>query len=173
MKKLYRSLVLGTALAAFGAGGAGAQSTPIDVVAPGPHVSFEVHNVQVANSATTPSVSFDLYISADAAYVAYVLAQGSNYGVQNVDVAYDMDFGTDGTAAITAATPATPTGLSTMAAAATATAGFTGVSGSALRYALPDQHHAYQRCEHGADGAAEQDTDGDGYFPGGHVELVL
>ncbi|KAA6440854.1 T9SS type A sorting domain-containing protein [Dyadobacter flavalbus] len=73
-----------------------AQNTPIDNVAPGPHLFFNAKNVVTSND-VTPSVSFDIYMSVSQAYVDYLNANGAQFGLQSVDVAWDVDFGTDGT----------------------------------------------------------------------------
>lgn len=78
-----------------------AQTTPIDQVAPGPHLLFETRNHKVNNNPNTPSVTFDLYMSASQAYVDYINMNGVQYGMQSCDVAFDLDFGLDGTTVYT------------------------------------------------------------------------
>ncbi|GGC12663.1 T9SS type A sorting domain-containing protein [Dyadobacter sediminis] len=73
-----------------------AQKTPIDNLAPGPHLFFNAKNV-VTSTDVIPSVSFDIYMSVSQAYVDYLAANGTEFGLQSVDVAWDVDFGTDGT----------------------------------------------------------------------------
>jgi len=74
-----------------------AQKTPIDNLAPGPHLFFDAKNIVTSND-VTPSVSFDIYMSVSQAYVDYLNTNGAKFGLQSVDVAWDVDFGTDGTA---------------------------------------------------------------------------
>jgi hypothetical protein len=78
-----------------------AQTTPIDQVAPGPHILIETRNFVVTNSASGPTLKFDLYMSASQAYVNYLTANGTQFGFQSGDVAFDMDFGADGTTVYT------------------------------------------------------------------------
>ena len=73
-----------------------AQNTPIDAVSDGPHLFFDAKNIVVKNDAT-PSIDFDIFMSASQAYVNYLTANGPSHGFQSVDVAYNVDFGTDGT----------------------------------------------------------------------------
>lgn len=73
-----------------------AQNTPIDQSGPGPHLFFDAKNIVVTNGAT-PTITFDIYMAASQAYVDYLTANGVKFGLQSVDVAYDVDFGTDGT----------------------------------------------------------------------------
>ncbi|XZF16522.1 T9SS type A sorting domain-containing protein [Chitinophagaceae bacterium MMS25-I14] len=68
------------------------------------NIFFEAHNVHVDNTAHT--VVFDLYVSGSATYVSSQTANANN-GLQNVDVAYDIDLGSTGTTG-----PLTPTGVS-------------------------------------------------------------
>jgi hypothetical protein len=72
-----------------------AQSTPIDAVAAGPHIFFEVRNIHTSN--LTHTITFDLYMSVSITYANYISAHGASYGLENADVAYDIDLGTDGT----------------------------------------------------------------------------
>ncbi|MBO9614720.1 MAG: T9SS type A sorting domain-containing protein [Dyadobacter sp.] len=75
-----------------------AQTTPIDQVAPGPHILFETRNFVVTNDPVVgPTLKFDLYMSASQTYVNYLVANGVQYGFQSGDVAFDLDFGSDGT----------------------------------------------------------------------------
>lgn len=82
-----------------------AQTTPIDQVAPGPHIFFETRNFVVTNNAQTgPTLKFDLYMSASQTYVDYLLANDpdhNDFGFQAGDVAFDLDFGSDGTTVYT------------------------------------------------------------------------
>jgi hypothetical protein len=81
-----------------------AQTTPIDQVAPGPHILFETRNFVVTNNANGPTLKFDLYMSASQTYVDYLLANDPDYndfGFQSGDVAFDLDFGSDGTTTYT------------------------------------------------------------------------
>jgi hypothetical protein len=88
-------------------------------------IFFEAHNIHTNN--TTHQVTFDLYISGSAAYIANQSSNANN-GLQNVDVAYDMDLGTDGSTG-----PITPSGVSitptsSVLNAATATTSLGGAS---------------------------------------------
>lgn len=82
-----------------------AQTTPIDQAAPGPHIFFEVRNFVITNNAQTgPTLKFDLYMSASQTYVDYLLANDPDHdslGFQAGDVAFDLDFGSDGTTVTT------------------------------------------------------------------------
>lgn len=82
-----------------------AQTTPIDNVAPGPHILVETRNFVVTNSPSgsmsPTTLKFDLYMSASQAYVNYLIANGTEFGFQSGDVAFDLDFGTDGTTVYT------------------------------------------------------------------------
>jgi hypothetical protein len=46
-------------------------------------------------------LKFDLYMSASQAYVDYLVANGPEFGFQSGDIAFDLDFGVDGTTAYT------------------------------------------------------------------------
>ncbi len=78
-----------------------AQTTPIDNVAPGPHILIETRNFVVVNNAAGPSLKFDLYMSASQTYVDYLMANGPDFGFESGDIAFDLDFGSDGTTAYT------------------------------------------------------------------------
>lgn len=82
-----------------------AQTTPIDQVAPGPHILYEARNFVITNSPSGSSspttLQFDLYMSASQTYVNYLIANGPSYGFQSGDVAFDLDFGADGTTTYT------------------------------------------------------------------------
>ncbi|MET7259571.1 T9SS type A sorting domain-containing protein [Dyadobacter fermentans] len=83
-----------------------AQTTPIDQAAPGPHIFFETRNFVITNNAQTgPTLKFDLYMSASQTYVDYLLANDPDHdslGFQAGDVAFDLDFGSNGTTVTTA-----------------------------------------------------------------------
>lgn len=68
-------------------------------------VLVEIRNVVVTNNPT--SLTFDIYLSGNAAYLADIAANGANAGMQNVDVAFDVNFGT-GPGISTAASTTTP-----------------------------------------------------------------
>jgi hypothetical protein len=79
-----------------------AQTTPIDQVAPGPHILFETRHFVVTNDPVAgPTLKFDLYMSASQTYVDYLAANGTQFGFQSGDVAFDLDFGSDGTTVYT------------------------------------------------------------------------
>lgn len=79
-----------------------AQTSPIDQVAPGPHILYETRNFVVTNDAVAgPTLKFDLYMSASQAYVDYLVANGTQFGFQSGDVAFDLDFGSNGTTSYT------------------------------------------------------------------------
>jgi hypothetical protein len=89
--------VLRFLIPAFITGTCFGQTTPIDQVSPGPHLFFEAGDFIVNNNPQGPSLTFSIYMSASQTYVDYLTANGPLYGMQGVDVNYDLDFGTDGT----------------------------------------------------------------------------
>ena len=98
-KILRRGILTLSGALLLGAVQSAAQNTsPIYGISPGPHIFVEVHNVLLAGSGSAaPTISFDLYLSASTDYVNYITANGSSFGLQNVDVGFDIDLGSDGT----------------------------------------------------------------------------
>lgn len=76
-----------------------------------PDVLIEVHGIQVANNVTTPSIAIDIYLSGSPNYFANV-ALNPSLGLQNVDIAYDVNFGTTGSMAPSTTSPIIATGYS-------------------------------------------------------------
>ncbi|WP_051664314.1 T9SS type A sorting domain-containing protein [Dyadobacter crusticola] len=77
---------------------ANAQTTPIDNIAAGPHIFFEARNRHAVLTNNGLDVTFDLYMSASQAYLNYVKSPGDGgngpqFGLESVDVAFDIDFG--------------------------------------------------------------------------------
>lgn len=64
-------------------------------------IFIEVHNMQVVSGGPTPSMTFDVYISASQNYVNTVMLPANNTpahpaSLNNLDIAFDVDFGTGG-----------------------------------------------------------------------------
>lgn len=74
---------------------------PIDNVAPGPHILIATRNFVVTNNAAGPTLKFDIFMSASQAYVDYLVANGPEYGFESGDIAFDLDFGANGTTTYT------------------------------------------------------------------------
>lgn len=94
IKSLGLGMLTGAALL-LSSSGASAQA---------PDVLVEVHGVQVTNSPTAPSISIDVYLSGSLNYFTQA-ALNPSLGLQNVDIAYDVDFGTTGSQAPATTSP--------------------------------------------------------------------
>ena len=96
MKKNIKNLLSLVALVLLGAA-APLHSSAQDIF-------VEERNIQVVSGGATPTISFDVYISASASYVNTVTTPPNNTGtfpksLNSVDIAFDVDFGTGGSVA--------------------------------------------------------------------------